>query len=366
MHPLAGAIARLSVLALLAVTLGSTRTAGADHLYVSNTGSFNVSGFTINLDGSLTPVPGSPYPVGEFPGGGAVDSKGRFLYVESDSTIYGFHINSDGSLTPLAGSPFAVSPQPGALTVVSESRGDFLYVGNPFTDTVSVYAIDLATGALTLKSSVPAGTTPFGQAVGRLEHPRRSFLYVTNFGSNNISAYEINRFSGALRPVSGSPFASGPNPFGIAADPSAQFAYVASNTSNSVSAYNILRKGGLAPVCTSVATDTGPAAVVVDPKDRFVYAANQGPHDISAYTISLTDGCLTPVPGSPFPGPDVGDLHYIAIEPNGQFLYGAHFSYATDNISGFTINSDGSLTPLPGSPFAQLGWAATFIAITPF
>ncbi len=363
MHPLAGAIARLLLLALLAVTLGSVQAAGAEHLYVVNTGSFNVSAFTINSDGSLTPVTGPPSAVGLFPSGAAVDLKGRFLYVTNGIGIWAFSISADGSLTPVPGSPFSTTIGTVLSLVVSEPGGDFLYVTNVQDNTISVYAINPLNGAITLSSTASAGPSPLFLAADK-----RKFLYVTNAGSNNISGYRINPASGALRPLHLSPFTSGPAPHGIAVDPSARFAYVANFGSNDVSAYEILHKGDLTPVVGSpFSAGLGPDPVAVDPTGRFVYVGNAASIDISGYTLNLADGSITPIAGSPFPAPSVqGDLHHVAIDPAGKFLYAALFSERTDNIAGFMINSDGSLTPLAGSPFTQPGVAPNWIVITPF
>ena len=43
----------------------------------------------------------------------------------------------------------------------------------------------------------------------------------------------------------------------------------------------------------------GPLSVAVDPMAKFAYVANIDSNDISAYSIA-SNGALTPVPGSPF------------------------------------------------------------------
>jgi 6-phosphogluconolactonase len=374
MRALLVATSRFWLLGVLAATLGSVPAAAAEHLYVTNTGSFNVSAFTINSDGSLTLVPGSPFPVGNFPAFTLVDLKHRFLYVTAgsgggSSAIWGFHINTDGSLTPVPGSPFATpAATTGGGAAVSEPGGDFLYLTNS-NNTVSVYSISLADGSLTLLSplTVPTGNNPFKAAVD----PASEFLYVANLNadnSNNISAYRINDTSGALKLIPFSPFASGMGSADPAIDPSGQFAYVTNASDNDVSAFTILRRGGLTPVCTSpFAAHTSPLAVAVDPKHRFVYVGNGSSIDISAYTLNLANGSLTQINGSPFPAPKVGgDIHDVAVDPAGKFLYVSLFTEGNDNVAGFRINSDGSLTPLSGSPFVQPGFAPSGVKATPF
>ena len=85
-------------------------TAGAlQYVYIANSGSFTVSGYQVNSDGTLAAVPGSPYLV---PGQAPFDEEpesivavGNFLYASaanpnSSNGIAGFKINpADGSLT---------------------------------------------------------------------------------------------------------------------------------------------------------------------------------------------------------------------------------------------------------------------------
>ena len=65
---------------------------------------------------------------------------------------------------------------------------------NAITGSVSVFAIDAATGALTPASTVSAGTNPVAltlDASGR-------FAYVANLGSNNITIFIVDSTTGAL------------------------------------------------------------------------------------------------------------------------------------------------------------------------
>src|SRR6185312_7870782 len=88
------------------------------HLYVpveQGTTAGEVDAFTINADGTLTKVAGSPWTVGIGPRFLDIDPTGRFAYVSSAGTggtgVYGFTINSTtGALTVMTGSPFATGP----------------------------------------------------------------------------------------------------------------------------------------------------------------------------------------------------------------------------------------------------------------
>ena len=80
---------------------------------------------------------------------------------------------------------------------------------------------------------------------------------------------------------------------------------------------------------------------------------------IAAWTVDSTTGSLTVVPGSPFAAGNVPGQ--IVIDPTGKFLYVPNAQDRT--VSGFTIDAvSGALTPMTGSPFAI---AASSLALAP-
>jgi DNA-binding beta-propeller fold protein YncE len=82
---------------------------------------------------------------------------------------------------------------------------------------------------------------------------------------------------------------------------------------------------------------------------QFAYVANQFSNDVSGYTINATTGTLTPIPGSPFAA--VAAPLTVVVDPTGRFAYVANAHSA--NVSGYTINViTGVLTSIAGSPFA--------------
>jgi 6-phosphogluconolactonase len=93
----------------------------------------------------------------------------------------------------------------------------------------------------------------------------------------------------------------------------------------------------------------GAQAVVIHPSGKFLYVANpgQGENDVSVFTINsdgtvAENGSRTPVGTLPF---------LLAMDPGGGFLYVANA--LSNNISVFSITSGtGVLAPVNGSPFA--------------
>src|SRR5712692_1728808 len=103
----------------------------------------------------------------------------------------------------------------GAGTALWGQTAGFAYVANSnphgLAGSVSAYAIDSTTGALSQITGSPfaAGAFPRGMAVD----PTGKFLYVPNCGNDscstnsNGSAYTIDSTTGALSQITGSPFA---------------------------------------------------------------------------------------------------------------------------------------------------------------
>jgi 6-phosphogluconolactonase (cycloisomerase 2 family) len=70
-------------------------------------------------------------------------------------------------------------------------------------------------------------------------HPTGNFIYVANIQSNSISAYAVKAVGGTLTRIAGSPFAAGTKPYALAVDPGGRFLYAANAASKTISAYAI-------------------------------------------------------------------------------------------------------------------------------
>jgi 6-phosphogluconolactonase len=320
--------------------------------YVANGNSNNVSAYRIDgITGALTPVAGSPFPVGSAPSpySVAVHPTGQFAYLASSSgNVSAYSIDgTTGALTAVSGSPFPA--EVGSISVTVDPTGKFAYVANDSSSGhVSAFSIDGTTGALTPVpgSPFPAGSFPNSVTVD----PTGKFAYVANAGSNNVSAYTIDGTTGVLAPVPGSPFPAADSPAWVTVDPTGRFAYVALPNSNNVSAYTIdATTGALTPIPGSPFSAVGPFSVAVDPTGRFAYVANRTfSGHVSAYTIDGTTGALTPIPGSPFPAGQ--DPNSVTVDPTGKFAYVANGG--SNNVSAYIIDgTTGALTPVSGSPF---------------
>jgi len=120
---------------------------------------------------------------------------------------------------------------------------------------------------------------------------------------------------------------------------------VANGVTSNVSVFSLdPDTGALSEVPGSpFATGRGPG-VAIDPTGKFVFVADAD-NNLSAYTIDSM-GSLTPV-GAPIPFG--AEAESIAVDPTGKFVF---VGLVPREIAGFTLDrTTGALTPIAGSPF---------------
>lgn len=141
-----------------------------------------------------------------------------------------------------------------------------------------------------------------------------NFVFTNNDQiANTVSAFSVGA-DGTLTQVAGSPFATGGTGAG----------------------------GGLFASNRIAATVVG----------NLLFAANTETDNISVFKINPSTGVLTLVPGSPFATGNVGGNFpgiSVAATPDGKFLMVA--SFGSSNVVVFSIGSNGTLSPIAGSPF---------------
>jgi 6-phosphogluconolactonase len=324
------------------LTEGVAVTPDAKYLYVANFGNNSVAGFQIFPAGNIGALPGSPFTTGfTVPLGVAPDPDGGHLFAWNHSaaspSINASTINANGTLSNIPGSPFSLTPpsiNPFAGSVAPD--GDHLYVPNEDNnpagapETVSTYSV-AANGALTRIQTIASGNpanqgNPFGSVIT----PNGNFLYVSNpdDGANGtISGFQVNP-DGTLTTIDVSPGVAGNwlnatpgnHPLNAAVSPDGNHLYVATRASNTVNAYTINADGSLTPIPGQpFATDgTNGKALALTPDGKRLYVSNNGSKNITGFNVA-GDGSLTLIPGSPFGFidlPTVPDLESIAITPS--------------------------------------------------
>lgn len=255
-----------------------------------------VSVFGIAADGSLVGVvngtataQGAAFPT--------FDPSGRFLYVSntSSNTISAYSFDqTSGAITALPGSPFSVGQQPGGIVFSLDGTVAFVTaLGKP---SVAAFSVDPVTGSLSGSPISSAITGPDPGPV--LLHPSGKYLYVGNqnlvpYGMGTVSAFEVN--GGYMREISGSPFASAEGLLGVSMTRSGKYLFAVNCIANSISVFTIAADGTLAHVPGSPFHDGQiPGFATPDPSEKFVAVSrlSHTPGQIAMYAMDPNSGRL--------------------------------------------------------------------------
>jgi hypothetical protein len=341
-------------------------------VYLDNNtaGANTISGFSRGTDGALTALPGSPFAVGGAGLGAGLASQGaiqtadhgRFVLAADagSNQISVLRIANDGSLTPVPGSPFAsggvepdsIALNPGLVYVSNTGAGGSNYTGFTLGGDGRLHPIPGSTVTL-----------PDGSGLGDI---------VLNGDNTKLAGVRVNTslidsftLDGTGRPhaAPGSPYAAqGLGPFGSQFRPTNPDQLFVDNAHNgtdlgTVSAYNDLPDGTLSSIGASPFADfqTAPCWQVISHDGRYLYALDTGSADISSYAIAR-DGTLTLLshtPVSSTPGVTGTD---IALSADGHTLY---LNMAKTNSVGAFAVDGGIVTQLASSPTSTSGSGST-------
>lgn len=319
---------------------------GGYRLYVVNEGSHDLNAYFIDRrNGYLYNVPGSPFAIAGTGSNLVVHPSGHFVYATTNSShggtesITALSVAADGSLRPLPGSPYIPPINP--TSVVIDSAGSYLFVSAEHG--VAAYSIEGGSGELT-----PVPGSPFptiaptnctfctSQPAEIAADPSGNYLYGVDDGNGYVMGYKIDRATGALSPLPGGPYADVPRgtlypldpgggPQSLTVEPNGKFVYVANSESNDIAIFQINSDGSLKLQSRTPNTYGGICAsgiVRVDPSGQFVYSlgsagARCGPGSaILGFGINASDGSLTTVPSSPFPNNNVFPFQdWLAVTP---------------------------------------------------
>ncbi len=325
---------------LLALT-GSA--AGAARLYVPDYGSGPpevIGGFDLGTDGSLTPVPGSPFaavpPLAGGPSGlnsiAFAPDGGRMVssYLFSGG-VQGLAVSSAGAVTP-AGAPLGSASQTG-LAVTPDGR--FAYVstrefGSP-AEGIRAYAI-AADGAL---AAIPmaSGSHEFSDIAIT---PDGRFAYASDYTANQVLRFAINA-DGTLTAQGSTGLSAAPQ---LVVSPNGKLLLVAVEGSG-VASYAIAGDGSLSA--------NGPPALTGDTSMKYFAVAADSGHiympdgnvDAVVTASIAADGKLSVIGSTPIEDPEA-----VVASPNGRFLYAYHRG-SVAGISSAAIGADGAPTFLP-------------------
>ena len=269
-------------------------------LYAVNAGSDEISAFRAT-GAALTHL-------GNVPSGGdqpiSIAVHGTLLYALNDGAspnVSGFRIDPDGQLSPIPGSTRGLSGAavPDAAQLGFSPDGSRLVVTEKATNLLTTYTVQ-GDGTLSAPTAqTAAGPTPFGFAFDK-----RGTLIVSEAfgGAPDASVLSSYRPSGAgWAPVSPLTATMETAACWVVVTPNGRFAFETNTGSNTVSAFQIGQDGSLTLLDAdgiAATTGAGPIDMDVSVNGRFLYTLNGAGGSISAFRIEA-DGDLDPLGATP-------------------------------------------------------------------
>jgi 6-phosphogluconolactonase len=249
------------------------------------------------------------------------------------------------------------------ITVTSSNPGaGFFYITEPNYNLVQGFTIS-SQGSLT---AIPQGAVATNVEPWSVSGDKGGYrLYVGDYKSGDVFAYFINHDNGYLSPVPGSPFPVDHSVTSVAVHPSGDYVYATRNENaagDGIAAFHVNSNGSLTELASSpYATANDPTTLTIDPSGKYLYVTFPGGEaagQIAGFSIN-SSGELTALPGSPYTAPAGSDACATSATPNdfvdlaGKYAYSADF--INDQIDGFDIASDGTLSNIDGSPWLDNG-----------
>lgn len=248
----------------------------------------------------------------------AVDPSGAHLLVAGIANgvpaVGEYTINSDGTLTEVNGSPVTIGLPNGSnvanalvtnMAIAPNSSFVFVTLGQlgvaplPFS---AQGALSANTSVITARTSGNVSNQDLGVAV----NPGSTLLFV---GETN-AGIRVFTIGSNLPEITGSPFAAGGQPRSIVLDGAGDRLYAANSTDSTISGYVVAASGTLTPLTGSPFSSVGPQpnALTLDKSQTFLLSANLGGNpNVQLFSFDAT------TPGKLDPGATVTNLTTAAV-----------------------------------------------------
>jgi len=264
-------------------------------LFAVNAGSNQVSVFEVQKHGlNLVDIVGS--------GGSSPISltlHEELLYVLNaggSGNISGFNVNEDGSLTPMPGSTQPLSNDgigaaPGPAEIAFGSDGTTLVVTEKATNLIDTYQVEDGIAAAPVVHT-SSGATPFGFAFDQHNHLIVSEAFGGAANSSAVSSYFVHEDE--FDAVSPSIATTQTAACWIAISKNGKYAYTTNAGSGTISSYGIGSDGALTllnPAAGSTGAGSSPVDMAFSNNGAYLYALGAAAHTISIFQMSA-DGSL--------------------------------------------------------------------------
>ncbi len=254
---------------------GVAMNAIGDYVYVTNLADDTVSIISIPFYAEVTRIP-----VGDGPFGVVVSSDGEYVYVTNslDDTVSIIRGTSVIETIAVGDNPLGVAVTP---------NGRYVFVANNGDNTVTLISTqdDEGNEEFTIEETIDAEDLelmegPYGVAI----NPYGDYVYVTNNVSDTVSVIYTSTHS-ITSTIDVEDDGLGEGPLGVAVDPSGSYVYVANNSSNTLS---VISASSFA-VETTVDVGAGPWGVGVRNSGDFVYVTNRLDNTVSVISAEFDE-----------------------------------------------------------------------------
>jgi 6-phosphogluconolactonase (cycloisomerase 2 family) len=340
---------RLPLVLLAACLLGSLFTAGpasAARFYTPDYGSKTpeqIGGFDLGADGSLTPIPGSPFPAEE-PGLGGLwklafnpDGSRAVSGLFFTGGVQAYRVPANG-IFELAGS----NPSASATAVAISPDGRFAYAptrefGGMLAEGIRVFAIN-ANGSLS-----PLSSGGSGEYADVALTPDGRFLFATS--GNQIERFAVGA-DGSLGYL-GTTTALGSRFLAMAPDGRFLFAWLSGGSSSGFSSFAVGADGGLQEAGEpALVPDSFPRLFAMAPNGRNLYLTDSNNEAIHAFAIAA-DGSPSVIGSMPVDQPES-----VGVSPDGRFLVYYRGGGSQNALGVAAIGADG----VPASLNREVPW----------
>ena len=285
-------------------------------------------------------------------GGGAAGASGSVaVYVSgSSSTISIFTLDlATGALT--ANGTAAGGTSPTYLAFNPNNRA--LYAGNGGQGRITSFRID-STGALTnigdISTAGMVGSTSYMASVTHVSvHPTGSWVMAAHFDSGHVTVSPVGATGAIGAPVDVERPANEAHQ--IVSDASGRFVFVPCRSGNVIAQYQFNSANGQlaanTPPTIAAETGAGPRHIAFHPSQQYAYVINELNGTTTSYRFDNTTGLLSmPQSVSNVPaGVNETSSAHIVVHPSGSFVYGSNRTH--NSIVMFRVDaSTGRLTTI--------------------
>lgn len=253
-------------------------------------GPVGVYAYTVNANGTLSPVNNQPFNSMTSLEGLIMHPSGKFFYALSTASDEIARVTFDSTTGALpilsAGDEFFSAPGTGPFKGSVTSDGAYLVVGHTTNHNVVSYPITQATGALGVGNAQTLATLPRQACV----NSTGTYVFGSIGTANMVSVFAMSNgtlSSGTAYGVVASGY------FGCALSADDKYYYTADNAASFVRYMTIAANGSMSNEMSVATGSSGANGISIDRSGRFLFVASSSGNTISIFSLNTTTGAPT-------------------------------------------------------------------------